>query len=494
MSCARSNPWIDPAIRIAGAGLGAAIGGPLGGALGGWLGGAFGAPAAAMIQEYARRFGEKAGEKLFDVGTDTLADSLKESSSRIQGAYRQALRKSLQEVYAQIRWGGVDDWFANWEICLAADVPLNLSAIEPGQLVPEKLNSLFQHTMERLDAQGDAIRRKDVSLNLQCRSMPDALFSELTARLPYRLEANFSALILTPEYDQAWKETQLLFQQFAQVALQRIQQQLLDLASLITQQIAGQAATKMRKTWRGLAHLQVPMAGGINELSDRLFLTELFMSLSRTFRHRPYTQFTGILRHVDLDVRGQVVSAYYLLCHQIEFCEAVRSATRRHLQLWNAKKQNPEAWEKAKQDEQRAVETFNVEWKTIASFDLSRQWMPLEFIVDSAKKVLSIESLPLSLDPSDYGSGITSTSELLRFLASFANVGPVAFFGDAAWYNDDYSLLKVWADLIDHHRIDIDRVRINAEDYEEWDYLNSAVDLAIKQTRKGSSPDPHTSP
>jgi hypothetical protein len=37
---------------------------------------------------------------------------------------------------------------------------------------------------------------------------------------------------------------------------------------------------------------------------------------------------------------------------------------------------------------------------------------------------------------------------------------------------------------MDHRKIDFDRLRINAEDYEEWDYVNPAVDLEIKDSAK----------
>src|SRR5437588_5576148 len=104
MSGAPPNRWIDPAIRVAAAGLGTIVAGPLGGALGGWLGGALGAPVAAMIQEYARRFGEKAAEKLLDIGADSLASKLKKTSPRIEGAYREILRLSLIEIRSQIPW------------------------------------------------------------------------------------------------------------------------------------------------------------------------------------------------------------------------------------------------------------------------------------------------------------------------------------------------------------------------------------------------------
>jgi hypothetical protein len=110
-------------------------------------------------------------------------------------------------------------------------------------------------------------------------------------------------------------------------------------------------------------------------------------------------------------------------------------------------------------------------------------WLPVEFTVDPAKRLISMERLLLSLDPAEYASGITSTSELLRFLASLMNAGQVAYFGDIAWCKDNYSLLKLWADLMDHARIDIKRLRINAEDYEEWDYVNPVVDLEIKNSK-----------
>jgi hypothetical protein len=222
MSGPNVNPWIDPAVRIAGAGLGAAVAGPLGAALGGWLGGALGAPAAAILQEHAKKFGEKAAEKLLDVGTDSLAEKLKGPSPQIEGAYRDALRISIEEIHSQIGSDRFEDWFANWGRCLAEPVPLDLPATDLGQLVPEKLNSLFRRVMERLDAQGSAIYRKDLSLILECRLMPDALLSEITAKLPERLQNNFSALIVTQKYEEAWKQTQLIFQQFADIALRRI--------------------------------------------------------------------------------------------------------------------------------------------------------------------------------------------------------------------------------------------------------------------------------
>src|SRR5271157_6383535 len=220
MTSRRSN-WTKPAIRVAAAGLGVAVAGPLGGAVGGWLGAALGGSAAELIEKYADKFGDKAAEKLLDLGADSLVERLKESSPNLESVYRDALRLSLAEVHSHVR-DGFDDWFANWNFCLAASVPLDLLPIHSDQLVPEKLDDLFRLTLERLDAQGAAMRQKSLSLKLECRAVPEALLSELNNRLPQLLEENFRAIIVKPEYEEGWKQAQLIFQGYANAALGRI--------------------------------------------------------------------------------------------------------------------------------------------------------------------------------------------------------------------------------------------------------------------------------
>lgn len=224
MPRAFTNPWISPAIRVAAAGLGAAVAGPLGGALGAWVGGAIGASAVELVDQYAEKFGDKAGEKLLETLGDSLAEKLKEPSLQFEGIYREALRLTLAEIQTKIRWEGFDDWFVNWETCLAGQATLKLSSIVPDQLVPENLDQLFRLAMERLDAQGAAMRKKSMSLILQTRAIPDALLFQLTARGPERLQENFRLLIVKPENDQAWKQAQLVFQDFASATLGRIEE------------------------------------------------------------------------------------------------------------------------------------------------------------------------------------------------------------------------------------------------------------------------------
>lgn len=221
MTSLRSTDWTGSAIRVAAVGLGAVVGGPLGGALGGWLGDALGSSATEIIKGYAEKFGEKAAEKFAEIGADSLAERLKKPA-QLEAVYREALRRSLAEIRSEKPWGQFEDWFANWEGCLTSSTPLQLTAIELDSLRPEKLDDLFRQTMERIDTQGAAIRRKDLSLTKGFRNMSNEFLSELAARLPERLQVHFAALIVEPQYEQAWKETELIFKKLSSAALVRI--------------------------------------------------------------------------------------------------------------------------------------------------------------------------------------------------------------------------------------------------------------------------------
>lgn len=217
---------VTPAIRVAAAGLGAAVAGSLGGALGGVLG-------AALIETYAGKFGEEATKKLLDLGADSLVEKLKGASPTLETASRETLRLSLKQIHEQAD-SDFDDWFANWDLCLKmTTVALALPSIQPDQLTPNTLDNLFRNTLERLDAQGTAIRKQSQSIGLRCREIPNDLLSELNQQLPQLLETNFSALIVKPEYEQAWKGAEQQFQEIAAKLLDSVKKD-------TTQLVAGQ--------------------------------------------------------------------------------------------------------------------------------------------------------------------------------------------------------------------------------------------------------------
>ena len=208
------SSWTKPAIRSAAAGIGAALGGPLGGAIGGWLGDALGSSAIELVSKAGEKFGEEAGEKLLDIGADALLDQLADSPANLESLYRDSLRLSLDHIRARLELGLSDaaDWFGHWNTCLKADVALDLPALQPGELIPTNLDHLFRLTLERLDAQGHDISTGNVSLNLVTRTLPPSLVEVLNLQLPELLNETFAVLIVTPAYEQAWKQTSLRFE------------------------------------------------------------------------------------------------------------------------------------------------------------------------------------------------------------------------------------------------------------------------------------------
>jgi hypothetical protein len=202
---------IEPAFQVAAAGLGAAVAGPLGGALGGFLGDALGKSAADFTKKYAEKFGEEAGKKLFEMGTESIAERLKGSEPDLAALYRRALRVSLDQIRpkADPRFG---DWFDNWKTSLESSAPLWLDEIRPDQLDSAKLDGIFRRAMERLDGQGAASKQNSQSLLLKTRTAPDGLLADLKNRLPKPFKENFHALLVNKRYEVAWKEAELVFQ------------------------------------------------------------------------------------------------------------------------------------------------------------------------------------------------------------------------------------------------------------------------------------------
>jgi len=77
-------------------------------------------------------------------------------------------------------------------------------------------------------------------------------------------------------------------------------------------------------------------------------------------------------------VRGETIPSYYLLCHQIEFCEYVRNRAQQIiLGHQKAKKESSEALDQLKREQQTITDTLNREWHASASFALSTTWLPV---------------------------------------------------------------------------------------------------------------------
>ncbi len=219
MTALRPSAWAKPIISVAAAGLGAAVAGPLGGALGGWIGDALGGSTSKLLENFSEKFGEKAAEKLLDVGGDSLADKLKPASAHLERAYREALRQSLRTIGGQPDLQGFADWFAHWERRLAAAEPLDLSVFGGEGTPSQNRDGAIWQILVSLDAQGKAMGEKELQIVERRRAMPASLQAALSVRLPETVRATFNALIVKPEYEEAWKQAERAFQHALKLAL-----------------------------------------------------------------------------------------------------------------------------------------------------------------------------------------------------------------------------------------------------------------------------------
>ena len=226
MNTIRSTDWTAHSVRIAACGLGAVLGGPLGGVLGGWLGNALGPSAVDLITHYAEKFGEGAAVKLLDLGAGSFVQGseMEMGPTELEALYRETLQFSLNELSTSISGNRYEDWFNHWQCCLASKANLNLSDVTLGQSDKGNPHDQLRLVLETLDAQGAAMARNDLSLNITLRALPEELLSKLIAKLPESLDKNFRALIVGSKYERAWKEKLLIFERSARKALEDIDQ------------------------------------------------------------------------------------------------------------------------------------------------------------------------------------------------------------------------------------------------------------------------------
>ncbi len=196
MALDRSAESLSPAFRVGAAALGSFLAGPLGCAtgafLGGMLGDIFGKSAAAIISTCSEKFGEAVAEKLLGSQLDSLAESLKGTKQpQIEKVYREAFREALSSIHLQ-SGEQCGDWFVNWAACFKSSSPLDLDGVRPDEITSANLGMLLARTLQRLDAQGQAIRSGDLSLYAKYRPIPEGLLKEIEADLPGALQESIS--------------------------------------------------------------------------------------------------------------------------------------------------------------------------------------------------------------------------------------------------------------------------------------------------------------
>ncbi len=243
-----------------------------------------------------------------------------------------------------------------------------------------------------------------------------------------------------------------------------------------------QSASKRRKQWRSLEAITYPVLSD-SENNRRKFIHDFAYALDQVFKTKGYASFNGLIRLNERNASDQIFPVYEFICHQPEFCEAFR---QRGIQLiarvlaYKESNLSSEELEVKKEEMRQEIiresVAFAKEWSIDARVPFSSEWRAVQFIYDPATSHISICPIELvSLNPSDYPEHITTTSELLTYLASFSTLF-VGIVDDFNWYKANYPLLKITTEILDKRAFRLEGIKINVHDYEEWDYDNPQLD------------------
>jgi len=242
----------------------------------------------------------------------------------------------------------------------------------------------------------------------------------------------------------------------------------------VNQTIVNQCREAKKKQWRRLDEIDYLVLLD-NEDRRMKYAGQLALHLHRAFKDVGYTQFASLLCLRQVKVNKDPTPLYCLVSHQAKFTGVLRRSWK---YLWN-----PAVPAKSRQ---RYQDDLNIEFSTLYeswSFDLRlpfvERLIACEFTYDPDAHRISIGPPPIvSTRPSDYPDKVRTTSELLMYLSSVTG-SPFIDFGDIACIKSYYPLFKLAIELIDNKGWRLDRIRINAVNCEEWDYINVAADIEV---------------
>lgn len=176
---------------------------------------------------------------------------------------------------------------------------------------------------------------------------------------------------------------------------------------------------------------------------------------------------------------------YDLLCHKAAFCNNVNALRRRHIERTHLIESSADP--ALREAYHRELSALTESWKSWHhQLQLPAQenlYIAVQIIYDpAAKEITTKEAEPKSIDPGEYPDHLTRTSELLTFTYQLSSAR-LFFGGDIKWWSTkEYRLQKLLAYLLDTEGpFDYERIRVNTEDDEDWDFVYPKYDDDVLQ-------------
>jgi hypothetical protein len=245
---------------------------------------------------------------------------------------------------------------------------------------------------------------------------------------------------------------------------------------------ASQKAELERTNWRGIEKLLYTVAA-FTEGSRIRFCSDIFHSLAIAFDPK-YKKFTSLFNVGQRSVDGQDIGYYQVISQEVKFLNILRQrGIDKIKKLYAARElqgvEREELLMKYRADMLEENKRFE-NWRMQTKIDFAKErFSALEFVYDPQTLSISVSEVDeYSLDPASYPDHLSTTSELLKYAASSANLS-VGYLGDIGWAMNDFRLMKIMIRMLDHNAIDVGAIRVDSDDYERWDYSNPEFEAEV---------------
>lgn len=244
--------------------------------------------------------------------------------------------------------------------------------------------------------------------------------------------------------------------------------------------LVSQLTDSRKKKWRPLEHVNYAVLEDTKRYRDR-FLLDACWALDDVFKQAGYSRVTALFEVRPRAIGDQTMTCYSLTTHQIKFAHALRQRgierTKKFFQTQEELKALDDAAREAYlhkiNSENSALQQSQWQnWHMDMPVHFTSRISPVELIFDPDTLNVAFRTVQkASLDPAEYPDHMTTTTEALEWIGTALN-STVGFVGDIfAWGSENLPLTKLMAYVLDENAFDLNAIRINVSDFEEWDFM-----------------------
>ena len=249
---------------------------------------------------------------------------------------------------------------------------------------------------------------------------------------------------------------------------------------VINQTIVEQYKRTRKKQWRQLGiGLYRIFASIKTDTVLEMFTSTVTDALYAVYKDSGYSKFTALLTITNEPIKNSTIAVYRLVSHKVRFCQRVQEIHEKSLRRAATERQQgnyeKEKNRMSKEWEESPLRQWDISFE-VDKVAVQQIVTPLQITFDSDNKCIRIESPKnVSTKIKDYPDHLERTSELLTWAAAIED-SRVFDLGDVGWLLENYRLQKLVTGIAEHSFFDFNKVQVNVDDDEEWDYLNPSLD------------------